>query len=188
MYKMSIVNILALLAMILTLSGWLITIYLHSKQQNIQAFIAYTQKYDKIVSKMPLEWEKRYKQNIDIPDFDENHKQMFREYFHLCSQQFNLYINGLIEKNIWQIWEKEIERNLCTKLILNEWPKYAEEFKPYEEFHQYVNCFQTNIENAKGIHLATYFHKSVLLKYKRKICIQHKHKKLIDSCIKNIKV
>jgi len=139
---MALANTIALFAIAATLFGLMVSIWMHKKQLNIQAFIAYTEKYDNLSEVMPDEWHHRYDKDQDIPDVDSLKNDKYRTYLHLCSQEFYIYINGLIEEDLWLVWENEIERNIDTLLLRRVWPIYEDEFKSYNVFHKYVNKFQ----------------------------------------------
>lgn len=154
---MELANTIALFTLSASLLGLIVAIWIHRKQLNAQAFIAYTEKYDSLVEKMPDYWHHRYDKQYKFPDNDEVSHHKFRAYFHLCSQEFYLYIKGLVARDVWLIWEKEIEENLYTKLLDREWPKLADEFKSYTEFHSYVNEVQ---ELGPGNNLAEKYRKA----------------------------
>lgn len=162
MANLELANTIALYAIAVTLFGLMVSIWMHKKQLNIQAFISYTEKYDNLSAKMPDEWHKRYEDEQEVPSKKQLRNDKYRIYFHLCSQEFYLYINGLIEEDLWLIWQNEIERNLDTPLLRLVWPIFEEEFQSYKSFHCYVNKFQ-ELGPQKGHGLAKTYNKANVL-------------------------
>lgn len=140
---MGVADIIALIAITVTLFGLLVAIRGNNKQLSAQSFIAYTEKYDSLIEEMPNEvWNNRNVKDYPFPDNDDDLSKKLHAYLHLCSQEFYLYIKGLVEVQVWKIWEIEIEHNLCSPLLVKEWPKHSEYFKLYPEFHEYVQRVQ----------------------------------------------
>jgi len=169
---MELANTIALFAIAATLFGLMVSIWMHKKQLNTQAFIAYTEKYDNLSEKMPDEWHVRYDNNQAIPSEDILKNDKYRIYLHLCSQEFHLYINGLIEEELWSIWENEIERNLDTQLMRNVWPIFEDEFVSYSAFHEYVKRFQ-ELGLTDGHQLAKAYNKANPLRRLKAALVPH---------------
>ena len=167
---MQLANTIALFTLSASLFGLIIAIWIHRKQLNAQAFIAYTEKYDSLVEKMPDYWHHRYEKQYVFPDSDEVSRQKFRAYFHLCSQEFYLYIKGLVARDVWLIWVREIEKNLYTKLLVREWSKLDDEFKSYTEFYSYVKEVQ---ELGPGNNSAEKYNKANALERLKAVFVPH---------------
>lgn len=169
---MELANTIALFAIAATLFGLMVSIWMHKKQLNTQAFIAYTEKYDNLSGTMPNEWHHRYDNDQSVPDDVLLNNYKYRIYLHLCSQEFYLYINGLIEEDLWLIWESEIERNLDTTLMRRVWPLFENEFSSYREFHEYVGRFQ-ELGSKDGHHLARTYNKANPLRLLKAALVPH---------------
>lgn len=137
---MGILDIIALLALCATLLSLLVALFLSKEQQSTQAFISYTEKYDRVVKELAQLWEKRDSHYVKDYSEDENIVERLLPYFHLCSQQFHLYTHGLIKTSVWEIWEPAIEENLYFPLFSSAWGEktITKEFNAYPDFKSFV--------------------------------------------------
>lgn len=143
---MEIETIMALIAIIVTLLGLLVVIQNNARQLNVQSFIKFTEKFDKVEEILPDIW--KWRNEKPLPKYESNEELLIglRAYVHLCSQEFYLYIHGHISSGIWSIWEQEIEQNFRGDLLNNEWQEIQAEFSGYTKFYAYINALQMGEE------------------------------------------
>lgn len=113
------------------------------KQSNIQAFLAYTERFERVMASMPAEaCQARFDLEKTLPPASDDLTECVMRYLNLTSEEFYLWQRGYLDKRVWQIWEKEIQRMLCSPLFRREWPKLVTEFTSFEEFIDYVRKVQ----------------------------------------------
>jgi hypothetical protein len=60
-------------------------------------------------------------------------------YLNLCSEEFYLCRCGYLAREVWDIWEAELDRTLWSPIVRREWPELKREFAAYPEFAAYVD-------------------------------------------------
>jgi hypothetical protein len=124
-------------------------------QANIQAFLAYTERFEKVMGALPTEaCQARFDLNQTLPPESEELTGTVLRYLNLTSEEFYLWKRGYLDTRLWQIWEQEIQRMLRSPLFRREWPKLVTEFISYEEFVGYVRDVQ-RVNDSKAIHTDT---------------------------------
>jgi len=113
-------------------------------QMNAQVFIECNNRYDQILASFPPDaWEARFNSDISLPDPSVELSLCVLRYLNLSSEEFYLYRGGYLRRDVWQIWEGELERTLRSPLLKREWSALASEFISYPEFARYVEGIQS---------------------------------------------
>jgi len=116
---------------------------IYRRQTNTQVFIEFTNRYEKIMSSFPGNPTRLDAKNSPVESSKELSIACLR-YLNLCSEEYYLWKKKYLAKDVWEIWEAEIKRVLCTPLFLTEWKKLEGEFECYGEFRTFVNSTQMN--------------------------------------------
>ncbi len=139
------VSYATLFGVLLTAAGVFQAIRVYRRQMNAQLFLAYTQRYDEIMGAFPADARGlRLDLTGDPPPESPELRLAVLRYLNLCSEEFYLYRRGYLARDIWKIWEKELERTLSSPLLLREWPAVRNEFEANAEFARYVGRVQEN--------------------------------------------
>lgn len=118
---------LALLAA--TIVGLMIAIVHNGNQHNallqqmkLSSFSTYTQRYENIILSFP---EEIHSQVFDLSALPKSERDFIlkymRAYFDLCSEEYYLGTNELIEDYIWQQWKGGIRMNMSKPAFRQAW-------------------------------------------------------------------
>lgn len=137
------VQIATIVTLLLTAGTLLFGMYSFGKQINCQVYLAYTERYEKIMESFPpVTLESRLKFGETLPQRSTEFSVCILRYLNLCSEEFFLYKKGFLSRKIWTVWQPEIERMLKSPVIKREWQHIRVEFKSYPEFFAYVERIQ----------------------------------------------
>jgi hypothetical protein len=130
------VQIATLLGVLGVIAGLLMTRSIFRKQVNVDIFLAYTERYAKVVSAFPGNaWEKRFNQSC-LPPRSEELTLAVLGYMNLCSEEYYLCKNNLLSRYVWRIWEGEIKRTLASPLLRREWQELNVEYQSFHAFQE----------------------------------------------------
>ena len=112
----------------------------YKKQMNAQVFLQYTMRFEDIIKSFPKNaWSARKNSDDKLPKPSEELTTSVLRYLNLCSEEFYLYKEKYLSKNIWNIWSNELVRTLRTPLFRREWKDLVNEFESYPEFQEFVH-------------------------------------------------
>ncbi|HEU0077543.1 MAG TPA: hypothetical protein VFQ76_07845, partial [Longimicrobiaceae bacterium] len=118
-------------------------ILIYRRQMNAQLFITFTQRYEEIMSNFPDDgYKTRFCLVGELPPPSAALTTSVLRYLNLCSEEFYLWKNRLIDGKLWRIWQTELERAIRSPLIVREWPELRSEFESYPAFQEYVERIQ----------------------------------------------
>jgi hypothetical protein len=116
---------------------------INRKQANIQAFLVYTERFERVMEALPAEaCQARFDLEQTLPSESEDLTGAALRYLNLTAEEFYLWKRHYLDTQLWRIWEQEIQRMLRSPLMRREWPKLVTEFISYEEFVEYVRRVQ----------------------------------------------
>jgi hypothetical protein len=82
-------------------------------QIRLQVFMNYTERYSKIIVTIPEAAFDPEKSIFMIQTVSKEIKDEYltamRQYFNMCSEEFYLHQNRLLDKKVWRLWEKGIK-------------------------------------------------------------------------------
>jgi hypothetical protein len=119
---MNITEIISLTAVVVAILalGW--QIRTSNKQSKMQTFLTYTERYQEIVLNLPIGMES---EDFSIENFDEKTQEKIlkwlRAYFDLCSEEYYLKNNRLIDKEAWRLWESGMKDSLKKPAFIQSW-------------------------------------------------------------------
>ena len=135
-FAIKIGALISAIAGILTL---FIGIRIYKRQTNTQIFLEYTKRYNEIMESFPPDARSaRLGLTDEMPGRSEGLSIAILRYLNLCSEEYYLWRMGYLANDIWEIWEKELERILNSPLVVREWADLRDEFFSYPEFRNYV--------------------------------------------------
>jgi len=144
---MATYELLMLAATIITALGGVgfvvVMVQTYKGQMNAQIFTELNQRYDDIAKEFPQDaWESRFNLETVLPPASQQLTLCALRYLNLSSEEFYLYKNKYVRRNVWKIWEGEMLRTLRSPLFRREWKTLASEFVSYPAFLQYVEAVQ----------------------------------------------
>jgi len=129
-------------------------------QMNAQLFCDLNQRYDDIVKDFPREaWQSRFDLDSAIVPESVELTLCAMRYLNLSSEEFYLYRNRYIRRNVWVIWEDEILRTLRSPLFRREWKTLSKEFRAFPAFFEYVEKAQSSSSKIDPKTLVNYHEK-----------------------------
>ena len=137
------------LASIVVLITLFFTIRNFSKQLKLNFFSEYTKRYQEIILNLP---SNIYEDNFDFEKLSQKKKEktikFMRSYFDLCSEEFFLWKNKNIDKDVWKEWESGIEYSLSKRAFKEGWNNYINiSTIYYKDFTEFITEILKNIEN-----------------------------------------
>lgn len=130
---------LAIIGLIITIIFNLRQLKINNKQLKLSLFAEYTRRYQDIILNLP--------ENIHLQDFDfkkltaeERSKTLkyIRVYFDLCSEEYDLFKSGCVEKRVWENWKEGIEFAFSRPAFREAWYLIQFDSKYYPEFTKFV--------------------------------------------------
>lgn len=117
--------------------------FINRRQMNAQVFLEYTRRYEAVMEAFPEEARSfRLKPEGDPPPESPALSHAVLRYINLCSEEYYLCKKRYLDREIWQIWERELKKTLCSPLMKREWKKLRGEFTTFSEFAAYVADLQ----------------------------------------------
>ena len=142
---MSIDTIVTVISVGVAIAAFFWGLKSYRNQMNAHLFLEFTKRFDEIMQSFPENaWSARTDIDDTIPPDSKELSRSAVRYLNLCSEEYYLYKQGWLHKDIWGIWEKELIRTLRSPLFTREWKKLIGEFDAYPEFKEYVNKLQNN--------------------------------------------
>lgn len=141
------VQLATLLSGLAAVAGIVIGVRTYRRQMNAQLFLAFTERYEAIMSELPEDARVSRASGAGAlpPHWPGVYTTVLR-YLNLCSEEYYLCRTGHLEKSLWAIWEEELKRTVRS-LVRPEWPDLRPEFASYPEFRDYVDAI---LENGRG--------------------------------------
>jgi hypothetical protein len=136
-----------LFSVVITVMGVCVGIRIYRRQMNAQIFMAYAERYERIMESFP-DFHLRFDVDNPPPESDQL-KLCVLKYLNLSSEEFYMWKSKYLADEVWRIWEHELRRTLQSKLIQREWPKLRNEFESYPQFLGYVEDAQREARQAQ---------------------------------------
>jgi len=125
-------------AMLIAILALVWQMHQNNKQAKLNFFTTYTQRYQDIVINLPIGVESDTYSLESIKNKEkEKTLRWLRAYFDLCSEEYHLYKEGLINKKIWELWEAGMKDSLKKPAFREAWTLiqvnnyYAQTFTTY---------------------------------------------------------
>ena len=113
---------LSAIGIIIAISGNKSQLKIFNRQLKLNFFSEYTRRYQELVLDFP---EYINDSNFEYETLGEEEKGKIighmRAYFNLCSEEFHLYKDNCLDKNVWGVWEKGITHTMAKKAFIDSW-------------------------------------------------------------------
>jgi len=110
-----------------------------SKESKLLIFMGYTQRYQDILIHFPLDIGK---DDFDLDKYLEKTNEelilWMRAYFNVCSEEYQLGKDKLIDKHIWKLWDDGIKSSMSKPAFQNAWKKVEATNHYNKDFHKYI--------------------------------------------------
>jgi len=129
--------IITITSMLITAIALWFTISSFKKQMQLTFFADYTKRYQEIIINLPENINDR-EFNYDDLDTKTKNKTLkyMRAYFDLCSEEYHLWVNGNIDKDVWKEWKSGIESSFKISAFNEAWNIINK--KDYPDFNKFV--------------------------------------------------
>jgi hypothetical protein len=110
-------------------------------QLRVTIFLAYTERYAKIMQDMPYEArEPGSSYRLASQSDEESHRVLavFREYLNLCSEEHWLHGRRRLDHATWKIWKYGMEDVARFPTFRDAWEILAPEYDGYVDFQEFV--------------------------------------------------
>lgn len=103
------------------------------RQLKVTVFTTYTERYSRILEKLPQDGDEAERSAIQGA-LASKYVTPIRQFLDLCSEEYYLNSQKLLDKQVWELWKKGILFHLQTKLFRDIWENvknkegYAPEF------------------------------------------------------------
>lgn len=136
--SMDLAGWIGIASTVIALLALLVAAWTFRQGAELDAFLAFTDRYEKIMSELPHEERlvDEWTHEVD-PDY-----AIRLRYLNLCSEEFYLRKRFLLSGRVWKIWEAEIGRTLATSTYREAWPVLRRQFVSYPEFSRFVERCQ----------------------------------------------
>lgn len=129
------------------LTGWRIWVALRAVQTQLRitVFSEYTKRYSAIAEKLPFD-ARRPGEQRDIerlqPADKEKALNAMRLYFNLCSEEFFLQQERLLDKRTWEIWQTGMRDAARLPYFASSWEYLRQEYEFYGDFLAFMDELQ----------------------------------------------
>jgi hypothetical protein len=111
-------------------------------QLRVTIFVAYTERYSKVMNEVPFE-ARQPGSGYRLASRPEDERIQvlgaFREYFNLCSEEMWLHKQRRVDHATWSVWEQGMRQVARFPSFLEAWHALAAEYEYFGNFQQFVN-------------------------------------------------
>lgn len=131
--------IITAIGVLITAIALIITLRNFKRQLQLSFFADYTKRYQEIILNLPLNI---YSNDFDYDQLDKETKKKtlkyMRVYFDLCSEEYDLFLYGNLEKRIWKEWKEGMRAAFSKPAFLKAWKKLNLGSIYYKNFNELV--------------------------------------------------
>ena len=131
---------ITLLGVIITLLLFVFETASKNKMQKQNFFADYTKRYQKIMLHLP---EGLHHSNFDYGQLNAEERdkilRYIRAYFDLCSEEYDLHLQKLINKKVWENWKEGMKSVFSKQAFREAWNMIALDSSYYKDFVHFVN-------------------------------------------------
>jgi hypothetical protein len=110
------------------------------RQLNAQLFIEFSGRFQELLRSFPAEaWLANRSRSQPLPPPTREVTNCTLYCIQFLSDIYHLHRGGYIPKNLWVLWEREIERTLAGPVFQREWQEVEAEFSHNRDFFHYVD-------------------------------------------------
>jgi len=141
---MTTTEMISLFAVLTALGALWWQIRQNTRQARMQTFLAYTQRYQDIMASLPISIE--YDDfSLDTLEAEEKESALrwIRAYYDLCSEEFYLKEQHLVDAAVWHLWESGMTDSLRK-------PAFRQAWKIIQANEYYAREFAHHVERIQG--------------------------------------
>lgn len=124
-------------------------VHLSNNLSKMQTFLTYTQRYQDIVINLPIGVES---ERFSIEGMEDKEREQIlrwlRAYFDLCSEEYYLKNNKLVDEKVWQLWEAGMTDSLRKPAFMEAWTAVQSNNYYHRDFANYINNIISQYNNA----------------------------------------
>ncbi|MGN0208316.1 MAG: hypothetical protein ACI397_02570, partial [Paludibacteraceae bacterium] len=145
---------------VVSVAGVAVACFHFNKQQKLDFFARYTERYQHIIEQLP---EYVFADDKDLTE-EEYQKIMpiIRAYFDLCSEEFYLHKQHHLSKNVWKEWEAGMVSMFQRPVFKQCWKRINPKSTCYSEFALFVQK-NDDANTYKNNHINNQQTKSLIL-------------------------
>lgn len=126
--------------------GILVALYSNNRQMNLlekqmkaSFFADYTRRFHDIMQEFPPDIASETFSYESLPEAERQEvlKNM-KLYFDLCSEEYDLWENDMLEERVWRKWEAGISYSFSKKAYREAWEVCKQNSYYYEDFYNWV--------------------------------------------------
>lgn len=145
---------------VVSVAGVAVACFHFSKQQKLDFFARYTERYQHIIEQMP---EYVYADDEQLTEEDyQKIMPIIRAYFDLCSEEFYLHKQHHLSKNVWKEWEAGMVSMFQLPVFKQCWKRINPKSTCYSEFAHFVQK-NDDANTYKNNHINNQQTKSLIL-------------------------
>jgi len=111
-----------------------------NRQLRLSFYTDYTKRYQEIILNFPENInDMKFSFDTLEPEVRNKTLRYMRAYFDLCSEEYDLFQKGLLEKDTWQNWEDGIKFAFTKTAFIQSWEKIKDDTIYYKSFTEWVN-------------------------------------------------
>jgi hypothetical protein len=142
-------EIISLVAITLSILIFAWQVNQSNKQSKLQNFTHYTQRYQDILVNLPTNINSK---NFSIDELKTDEKEhlyrWLRAYIDLCSEEFYLNQNKLIDSYVWRLWGSGMTDFFNKPAFYQTWNTIQENDTYGKEFKKFIDQSKNNISNV----------------------------------------
>ncbi len=107
----------------------------------LSVFLAYTDRFDRIFRDLPLWFRKGDYSNADV-QAALNKGAVYHaviRFLNLVSEEHYLAKRDLVEKDVWALWQQNLDKMIASPLIAKVWRDVKHEYESQPDFSNYMD-------------------------------------------------
>ncbi|PAX56117.1 hypothetical protein [Brunnivagina elsteri] len=146
-----IVQIATIISVLVAAATIWVSGQMNRRQLNVQVFMAYTDRYEKIINDFPEDaLSLRFNAVEELPPVSDHLRLFALKLLNLSSEEYFLWKAKYLDDTVWKVWEREIKRMLHTPLMMREWTALRVEYDSQPDFIKFVDSVQRQSRRSVG--------------------------------------
>jgi hypothetical protein len=110
------------------------------RQLNAQMFVEFSGRFQQLIRLFPTEaWLANHNPSQPLPPSSPELTDCTLYCLQFVADVYLLRRNGYISKNLWELWDRGIQRTLTGPVFRREWEHVAPHFAHHADYFQYMN-------------------------------------------------
>ena len=109
------------------------------RQLNAQMFIEFSHRFEELLRLFPTDaWLANRRPDQELPASSKEITECTLYCLQFVADVYHLHKAGYISKQLWRLWEREIQRTLKGPVFVREWNAVSAEFSHDKDFLDYM--------------------------------------------------